>query len=83
MFDEEFLKTSEILGVHSITNVLLPGEDISEMSSPYNLSRNYSMSDISEADTIQSHEDIDEMIRLRKLSAGKLPGYAGQFRNYR
>lgn len=70
-------------GVHSIKNVLMPGEDISEISSSYNLSRNYSMSDISDADTIQSHEDIDDIIRLRKLSASKVANYGGQFRNFR
>jgi hypothetical protein len=63
-------------GVHSITNIITANEDFGR-----DLSRNYSMSDISDADTLQSIEELEESARFRKYSAsGKLPG---KFINYK
>lgn len=45
------------------------------------LMRNISLSNISDAGTIQSNDDVEEVLRLRKFSSDRVPYYDNQF-NY-
>ena len=43
------------------------------------LMKNISLSNISDAGTIQSNDDVDDMLRLRKFSSDRIPFYNNQF----
>lgn len=45
----------------------------------HQLMKNMSLSNLSDAETIQSHEDIDDTLRLRKFTSEKVPLYANRF----
>jgi hypothetical protein len=47
----------------------------------HQLMRNISLSNVSDAGTIQSNEDPEEVLRMRRFSAGKIPIYGNQL-NY-
>lgn len=47
----------------------------------HQLMKNISLSNLSDADTIQSNDDADDALRLRKFSSDKMPSYGNQF-NY-
>ena len=47
----------------------------------HQLMKNMSLSNLSDADTIQSNDEADDTLRLRKFSSDKVPLYANQF-NY-
>lgn len=47
----------------------------------HQLMRNISLSNVSDAGTIQSNEDAEEILRMRRFSAGKIPIYGNQL-NY-
>lgn len=47
----------------------------------HQLMRNISLSNVSDAGTIQSNEDTEEIHRMRRFSAGKIPIYSNQL-NY-
>lgn len=47
----------------------------------HQLMKNISLSNLSDADTIQSNDDVDDALRLRKFSSDKMPVFGNQF-NY-
>lgn len=47
----------------------------------HQLMKNISLSNLSDADTIQSHDDVEDSLRLRKYSAERAAFYGSQF-NY-
>lgn len=47
----------------------------------HQLMKNISLSNLSDADTIQSNDGVDDDLRLRKFSAESYPVYGNQF-NY-
>lgn len=47
----------------------------------HQLMKNISLSNLSDADTIQSNDDVKDAMRLRKFSSDKMPVYGHQF-NY-
>lgn len=47
----------------------------------HQLVKNISLSNLSDADTIQSNDDVDDVMRLRKFSSDRMPLYGDQL-NY-
>lgn len=67
--------------VNYANRIIMQDARTPDSNASHQLMKNMSLSNLSDADTVQSNDDVEESLRLRKYSSERAAFYASQF-NY-